>query len=569
MPHFEPLDALRAKLSVALSHRQVSAASAWGNPKMMTEVLRTIQSDFEGTDGKPPTQDVLAKALNHFTQTQEVANFTELKYVCYGVTVPVGQTQQRVMDSSPLLEGLLLLVQQQETRQKQFRRCYQGLLHGYFEWDRHTEGVAGAHWHRLGTFLNHKLQPVLDAVSQRGRTPDWLQTLNHHRNLLTDDPCSRYAKRLAQGDFVELKTVCTGLGIAGSSWVWHDALMAYVQWVCVCDDDAFLRALPRVLQLVNGQADLKLPPMLSTQATALTVVRYSRCASKPEHAELRDTCLHWIGNPWLKRTDWDATVKHEPARQMVDSWLKRRLIRDFFELLAQDGAADLRRLNFWLKREASITDMWFVLGSDARFNQSAAFIDLRKRMEGNLRILSDNHAQNNAFVMRIHQLLVIEFGVTGNACFVFAAADFHTSLAQKTFSIHELKQKTPAPVARLSHQSHWEWKFDDELRKLLCNVPLSKSALYDQSAPSPQPAQTVFRSRLPTPAIPKTPSIDQDVIWQLCKQNNIQWEDNRPKQGALWVLIPDRNKRPGLAALLDRGGFRYAHGKGFWLKNEN
>jgi hypothetical protein len=193
-----------------------------------------------------------------------------------------------------LFDGLLVIVQQYESQPKQFRRCYQGLLNGYFEFDRHTQTaeLALVHWSRLCTFLNDKLQLVFEAAAQRGITPDWLQALKSHRNLLTNDPCSRYAKSLAQGDFVDLKTACAGLGIAGSSWVWQDALMAYVRWVCACDDDAFMRAMPRVLQLINGQADFKLPPMLATQATALIVVRYSRRVSRPEHAELRDTCTH-------------------------------------------------------------------------------------------------------------------------------------------------------------------------------------------------------------------------------------------------------------------------------------
>ena len=67
---------------------------------------------------------------------------------------------------------------------------------------------------------------------------------------------------------------------------------------------------------------------------------------------------------------------------MVEGWLKRRLIKDFFELLARDGAADLRRLNYWLKWEPEISDMWFLLGEDARRNKTEAFLSVRKRMAG-------------------------------------------------------------------------------------------------------------------------------------------------------------------------------------------
>lgn len=607
MPHLRSLEALRARLQAELNPRHISHATEWGNPRVMTEALQSLRRDLGGDGGRTPTDDLLRSSLQQFVNTRQVASFTELKYVCYGVTVPVGKDAWRLIDKQTLFDGLLDLVKDYEAQPKQYRRCYQGLLTGYFGFDRYaTVGdESGENWLRLRSYLSDQLQPTLQMAARRATTPDWLQTLNAHQNLLTNDPCSRYADGLNRGDSGDLKEVCAGLGIAGSSWVWQDALMAYVHLVCAGSDANFLQGLTRLLDLVAGRADITLPSALATKATAMIVIRYSVCASQPEHAELRDTCLHWIGNPWLKRTAWDAHVNHEPARQMVNGWLKRRLIKDFFELLAQDGAADLRRLNYWLKWEPQITDMWFVLGSSARDNHSAAFMELRKRMSGRDRVLTDNNHQNNAFVMRIGPLLVIEFGVTGNACYTFAAADFRTSLERKIFSIAELKQKTLA--TRLSHMSHWEGRFDYELKKLLQSVPVSKGELRTQgvsTAPTPtsNPIPRVFvtptsptlpkLSASPVPSVPtfnaaaittlvakpvgieqktkrKFSELDFDALLTMCSQHHIEWEDNRFKRGALWILIPDRSKRVGFSSLLDRYGFRYTEGKGFWLKDED
>lgn len=610
MPNLRPLDALRARLLAAAEPPQIFCAPVWGNPRVMTEALHSLKRDLSVGDGGPPAIDQLHASLQRFGSTQEVSSFTELKYVCYGVTVPVGENHWRLIDRRSLFDKLLDLVQQREAQPKQFRRCYHGLLSGYFGFDRHSEvpGSGASNWTTLRGFLGDKLGPVQHATAQRGPIPEWLQTLAGHRNLLTDDPCSRYANGLLLGDTDELKELCAGLGIASSSWVWDEALMAYVRTVCMGEDRAFQKGLPGVLTLVNGRSELKLAQALAIQATGMTVARYSRCAEKPEHSDLRDTSLYWIGNPWLNRTAWDAQVKHEPARQMVEGWLKRRLIKDFFELLAQDGGADLRRLNYWLKWEPQITDMWFVLGSDARNNRSAAFMELRKRMKGRDRVLADNNHQNNAFVMRIGPLLVIEFGVTGNACYVFAAADFRTSLENATFSIYELKQRTLA--TRLSHMSYWESRFDHELRKLLQAVPMSKGDLRSQEPASAPPHdrhalvnQSVdwksLGKSLSSPAAksllsqltqseasgaaltstsrtvsPKTqPRIFTqwhfDMVRSMCVQLGVEWEDNRAKKGALWVLIPDRKKRIVFSSLLDQYGFRYTKGKGFWLKEED
>lgn len=371
--------------------------------------------------------------------------------------------------------------------------------------------------------------------------------------------------------------------------------------------------------------------------------------------------MEWIGNPWLKRTAWDAAVNHEPARLMVNSWLKQRLIKDFFGLLAADGAADLRRLEYWLKWEPQISDMWFVLGSDAQVNRTPEFLDLRKRMSGRDRKLVDTNHLNNAFVMRIGQLLVIEFGVTGNACYVFAASDFRTSLNKNDLLLYELKQK--ANAKRLSHMAHWESKFDYELKKLLQSVPTSKGDLDPIDKTSAQ--NSLVKSAISTPnwttaptpsesatqngaATPKQPEVsatvnkeDHDLIgitqagrhlyaglakkpeWtsvppvsmplvqnskkpasmprstdrygrsvpssetpkssrkprlsdiefeqlqRMFTKHGVEWEDNRHKGGALWVLIPNKNQKPIVTSVLDLYRFRFAEGKGYWLKDED
>lgn len=598
MSHPGPLDALRARLHAVMT-QPVTSAVAWGNPRAMTVVLHSVQRDLGGDAGRPPTDDVLRSSLQAFVKTQQVANFTQLKYVCYGVTVPIGKDQWRLIDKQPLFDELLGLVTAHEVQTKQFRRCYQGLLTGYFGFDRYATvaGDSDSNWQRLRGYLHDRMVPMRKAAQARGTAPDWLQTLFEHKNLLTQDPCSRYAKGLSRGDTDELKKMCAGLGITGSSWVWQDALMAYVRAVCAFPDAKFANELSRLLDLIEGRSEIKLPSTLATQATAMAVIRYRASASQPEHAALRDTCIHWIGNPWINRTAWDAHVNHEPAREMVNGWLKRRLIKDFFELLAQDGSADLRRLHYWLKWEPHITDMWFVLGTNARDNHGAAFMELRKRMTGRARILTDNNHQNNAFVMRIGPLLVIEFGVIGNACYAFAAADFRTSLERNLFTIADLKQR--ALATRLSHQSYWEDRFDYELRRLLQTVPLSKGQLrtlditqIDRKTPrdgyqiSSQigtastlpPAKSLVEPVLVSTSEAQVPANQRsgrtlteaefDALCRMCEVRGIDWEDNRSKNGALWLLVPNRRKlRTAFMGVLDHYGFQYTEGKGFWLKS--
>lgn len=603
MPSTRSLDLLRSQLQTRLAPRTIFSAPVWGDPRPMSEMLKVIKRDLGNDLAGMDDTDKLQDAVISFARDAEVRNFTQLKYLCHGLLIPIGKDSWCLLDREPLLLRLLANVEKQRAQPRQFRRGYQGLLSCYFGYildPAEEQTPRHRNWIQLRAFLAKHLDTVASDAVQRSTAPEWLGLLIAHRNLLTATPCDRYASALMHSNTRELQEVCDGLGISAESWVWPVALLAYVKQVCAGNDPVFLANLPDVLKLANGQKELKLSETLARQATVQAVLRYARCADKPEHNNLRDTCLQLIGNPWINRTAWDAHVNHEPTRQMVESWLKRRLIRDFFELLAHDGGADVRRLNYWLKWEPQISDMWFVLGSDARRNQSAAFDSVRKRMQGRSRKLDDNNDQNNAFVMRIGPLLVIEFGMTGNACFVFAASDFKTDLKQEWLKTNwELKQRSNQ-VARLTHQGSWEGNFDYQLRRALSYFPASRSD-HDTNANTPAQStqmtealeelrqaaaalrdESTTLSKIPAvlasatdfdsysvSALSGGPLLDTHLklIAKRCDSLGIEWEDNLKKNGAFWVMLPDRTSHKGFSSMLEKIGFNFSpKSGGFWYK---
>ena len=596
---------LHDRLLAAMAPRRIFTATAWGDPQAMSRILRDIRKHMSNEEGPRPEDDALKASLRRFATTQQVENFTQLRHVCHGLSVPIGENKWRLIDREPLFERLIGLVDEQGARARQFRSCYYALLNGYFGFDKHQEqqasGKGTANWTRLRGFLDERLTPVIETSTRRGTTPEWLTTLSAHRNLLTAEPCTRYAQDLRRGAPEELKTLCGVLGIPGTSWVWDEALMAYVRAVCEGDDLRFKREMEGVLRLVNGEKEMRLAEMHSIRATTLAVIRYSRCNERPEHEVLRDTSINLIGNPWIERTKWDAQVNDEPARQMVDGWLKRGLIGDFFKLLAHEGNGDLRRLNYWLKWAPHITDMWFVLGGYASGNRSEQFASLRKRMGSRRRALGGSTSRNNAFVMRIGPLLAIEFGEKGNACYVFAASEFKANLDKQSLSIHELRQRDSVTRLglRLPHLNDWEVDFDDALRDLLQSIPewngelpdreessgrvggpVLRSAFSSPSVHAPAPAHPISASQALAPARPaasnpsQTPAPDLplrseapiDRIRERCDELGIAWEDNRPKGGAFWVLLTDRSKHTAFGSVLLHYGFKFSPVNGFWLR---
>jgi hypothetical protein len=315
-----------------------------------------------------------------------------------------------------------------------------------------------------------------------------------------------------------------------------------------------------VLELVNGKGQIHLPEAMAIEAAAHCVIRYSKSDSPIEHPYLRDTCVRRIGNPMLEQTKWDAFVDHEPARQMVTSWLKQQLIKDFFELLAQDGAADIRRLNYWLKWEKHISEMWFFLGEMAFKDQRTAFKGVRERMGGSIRQLYEpSRPENNAFVMRIGEYLVIEFSTKNNAMFIYQAKEALPDMKYTNRTTQRLKN-LKGSLGRHSHMGSWEGTFDIALRRRLSQsartvttqVPINRTTT-SQATASPAIASDIL-------------PLNMNELRTVVDVSNARIEDYRAKQGNLWVSLTDRSKDPGLATYLERRGFKYVAGRGYWIK---
>ncbi len=261
MSHSGPLDALRARLQVLTAPHNIFPATTWGNPRVMTEVLKKIKRDLESEGAESINSDRVQVSLANFVKTQRVENFTQLKYLCHGLLLPVADNSGCILDSEPLFDRLLEIVSIRKNQAKQFRKCFQGLLGAYFAFDLHTaiegDGAQVQNWRRLRTFLSDHLPRLLIEAQGRESVPEWLQVLTDHKNLLGETPCLRYSAALVNGDTELLKSACTRLGITATSWIWTDAMMAYLDRVCSSNDREFNAGLPNLLKLVNGRFALR------------------------------------------------------------------------------------------------------------------------------------------------------------------------------------------------------------------------------------------------------------------------------------------------------------------------
>lgn len=371
-------------------------------------------------------------------------------------------------------------------------RCFQALLSAYLSFPlSQADANAEAGWRELRSWLHRQRLVLLGKLDNR---PQWFDGLDRHSELLTEKPCDKFGSDLLRGDAASLNDARSSLAIEPDSWVMEAAVLAQMKAAARLDDRRFTDALPRLIPVATGQAGVHVGDWLRVKCVATLVSRYSKSAAAPEHPALRDASVSVIGNPWLRRANWDAHVvlgdgsPDRQARELVFGWLKGRLIQDFFELLSAEGSVDRRRLAYWLRFAPFVDDMWFALGPYAQSRNDASFREFRDRAKGRLLDLEATTSDNNAFVMRIGAYLAIEFGSKGNAFFLLewdklpkaVANALSSGRARESIDIVSLKPRIhvlkkshiDAPTALKS----WEQKFDDDLLPTLGARPDDRPA---------------------------------------------------------------------------------------------
>lgn len=536
------------------------ASTSWENAKAVKK-LQAINRELDGFSPEPPA-DSIAIIVAEYRRAQSVTSYRDLKYVCYGAALqmPDGWC---VLGNEKLRDKLLADVEQLDEVRRRFK-CFQALLSSYFAfalYDEQAPEAAKAGWEILRDWLaRQRAQFQRDGNKSKLRLPGWFAVLTEHENLLTATPCDRYGKELLRDDSTSIEDARQGLGIPGDSWVMEETILSQVKAAVALRDNNFNTYLNPLLKIAQGQAGVSVSELLKRRAIALLVSRYARCQSKPEHPVLRDAAVTIIGNPWLKRTTWDAWVKNDSdqpdveAREMVNGWLKQRLITDFFAVLSEDGQADERRLKYWLRFEPAIEDLWLVLGPDAMKNKGKPYRDLRERANGRLLSLENGgSSSNNAFIMRMGNWLIVEFGLTGNACYVYPLTPTPFSLEGKSVTLSKLKNKCVGE--HYNHVIHgWESNFDQVLCPKIGHWPGWKTyhnTNFADNRKSSSPHTTFNKG------------FDETEFWNRIKRYSVPTEDSRRKGGALWVNI-EQSRYPMIDQWLESLDFKYKSGRGWW-----
>jgi hypothetical protein len=551
-----PLNMLRMGLGPFASG--LRAPEALSDPSDMVRAKQQVLREHGGAAIVADTRSIMS-AIASFRRLGKVDGFRDLKYVCLGMGAVDGQGWCAIADSRLRNRVAELVEAQPEMRRRV--RCFQALLSSFWSFPlngKQASEESKAGWVELRKWLRAERERILKS---KEAMPPWFSALTKHIALLSEQPCEHFGAALLRGDSSELREAMDSLAIPSDSWVLEEAVIAQMRAGCALNDEPFKATLSNLINIGSGRGRVELGESLRLRSVALLVSRYAKCRERPEHMALRDAAVGIVGNPWLRRASWDAWVvdargkPDDQSREMVNGWLKRRLITDFFELLSVDGTGDSRRVDYWLRFEPAIEDMWFALGADAQYRRGEQFNDFRNRAKGRLLDLDGTTADNNAFVMRVGRYLLVEFGAKGNAMFVFEWDSLGQPLldtltsgrARASVSIHRLKDSNN--VERLIHRDSaaqsWEQKFDAYLVPRIGRRP----------SDPPRRAGAVRRVR--------NENFSTDTWTFFARTHGLRVEDHRSRQGALWVLGVEQPSH--VAAQLEAWGFKPRAPRG-WFK---
>lgn len=522
------------------------------------DVLAEMASRAKSKTTRSISEDHQLEAVRRFWDSQEEPSFRDTYLLSWGLCLPHHPMGLCVLDDRPRLQRVLDRADNWNCRPPAYRRFYQGLVRSYFTYDALSDSVPPAgrnNWKLLRDYLQDRNSLIHDTRIN----PEWVETAIGNRQLFGDSPCEPYVEALLRGDVGAIDHLCVQLGIGKASWFVRDLVLAQVRGATLLSHGQFKELIPRLLELLAKNV------VLRDRGLAMILDRYVSVPGAHLHQGLREASVQWWGNPWLpsNETRWGAVVP--AARTMVADWLKLEFIETFFTKLAEDGLGDRRRMEFWKRYVKAIQHIEFALGSSARSSRERDFVVLRDKMKGLICNL-DASGANNAFIMRMGDLVVVEFSGMGNALYGYDASKSLPFDSEKTLRLaidatNSLKHKSPRRVLWLQHQdgirgwAKWEQMFEATLKQefgikpeaeLVSDIPPIAHASRSNSDSHSGDVQRYSRTALDS----------------FVNAHGFQIEDKSFQGGCLWVRAGVDNTH--ISEVLTHWGFRYRAGKGWW-----
>lgn len=431
-----------------------------GDTQSVIAAVDNVKKVFEGCASAEAPKERAYQAAVKFLREQKLED-DEYDFIASAINTPIKEEGGKRVISSPRFGLLIDFYTQQIKRNELWRLTWYWLLLSYFQLDEKTK----SHTKSLQKFLSHSHTHF---TQQQGYIPQWAKTLQEHSNILTDNPCERYAESVLQGIHNEVDQLKDSLGIPPQSWFWQQLTLSIVRYVTTLKDDkSFKSYIHKLISYIEKHQGFK------DEAIKLILERYYQCTDKSPHPALRDYLIRpdvWK-NPKLRNSGIASKWRNvnESIWRMVLSWVTREHLRVFFEIISGRNGAKKDRFEFWSQYLEQITFTKLVFGQETqRQQQQNSEIEKLFREEKDVyALLSSNKSELDAFIIQIKDYVFVEFSMNGNAAFIYESnkLPFNLDARQVNNKINvdllKLGQNN-----RIIHNGNWQYSAKNRLMNL-------------------------------------------------------------------------------------------------------
>ena len=443
----------------------------FARPKKLIKTLEIIERKFDDMENAQPIEEKIVNSIlkleKHGT---DYLTKRDWKNLAWSLSKKLLSYEDKMLFT---FKGSELIEQFSKMEPDLLKAVYFPLLYSYFAVEQDEINKRPNNWIGLRNILNTNRSTLFQATL---RPKKWLTTLTDHPEVLSLDPSKRFIHDfLHNSDDSRVSSQLESLSIAPNSRFWDSLASSSIKPVKSRTEAEYFKEKRRFLLL------LKKNPIYTTAILTALLERYASTSRRTlVHEALKYVCLTQWGNPQYDSAAGWRNVNPD-TRKMVVQWFVRADLEAFFKLFSQ--TADVDRFDYWIKFIDKISFSQIFLGPAAVQSRHAEHRKFRELNHGRLKNITGSTPSNNAFLLKIDNVHIVDFSDTGNACYGYGDLPFN--LSKKNITVHELKSKQHSifksdsgRATSLSHSGNWEAKFDGKLAELGVFASQSSSPKY-------------------------------------------------------------------------------------------
>ena len=429
-------------------------------PQRLLKKLHVLEQKFDDLENTIPLDEKIYRSISNL-KSSGFENLTrrDWKNLAWSLSKILSGEQDKFIFSDI---GKRIVQHFQQSNMDIIGLVYFPLLYSYFALENKDVKSKPAVWIQLRDILNTNRSGIYKDLK---RPKKWMNTLVDYSEILSNSPTKSFVKKfLQEQDTSSLSSELESLKMAPNSWFWDDLIKSSVQSISGMNEQDYLRIIPRFLYLAEQNV------LYTTDILIALLERYARTSERAKvHEVLKHLALDQWGNPqYDSSAGWNNV--NADTKRMVIQWFVRADLEAFFTLFST--TADTNRFDYWIKFIDQISFSQIFLGPSALQSRQPQHKKFRDLNRGRLKDLVDSTSSNNAFMLKMGNLYIIDFSDTGNACFITKKLPYQNN--KRRVSIFELRSDY---VERLIHTSGWQKRFDESLAKRgIFSRPLATSS---------------------------------------------------------------------------------------------